>query len=152
MEMALACDVTVASENAKFGEPETSIASGVVALLLPWLTGPKLAKELLLTGNINIPSQRIYEMGLINQVVKESDLDEAGMEMAETIATNDRLSVEITKRAINRTMEIGGMREVIRCLRSRYFVRDIRERKGKEFYKLLKEKNQSSEGMAKRDH
>ena len=50
-------------------------------------------------------------MGLINQVVKESDLDEAGMGMAETIATNDRLSVEITKRAINRTMEIGGMRE-----------------------------------------
>ena len=141
MEMALACDITVASENAKFGEPETSIASGVVALLLPWLTGPKLAKELLLTGNINIPSQRIYEMGLINQVVKESDLDEAGMGMAETIATNDRLSVEITKRAINRTMEIGGMREgLLDALEADILLETSENEEGKEFYKLLKEK------------
>ena len=141
MEMALACDITVASENAKFGEPETSIASGVVALLLPWLTGPKLAKELLLTGNINIPSQRIYEMGLINQVVKESDLDEAGMGIAETIATNDRLSVEITKRAINRTMEIGGMREgLLDALEADILLETSENEEGKEFYKLLKEK------------
>ena len=141
MEMALACDITLASENAKFGEPETSIASGVVALLLPWLTGPKLAKELLLTGNINIPSQRIYEMGLINQVVKESDLDEAGMEMAETIATNDRLSVEITKRAINRTMEIGGMREgLLDALEADILLETSENEEGKEFYKILKER------------
>ena len=141
MEMALACDVTLASENAKFGEPETSIASGVVAFLLPWLTGPKFAKELLLTGNINIPSQRIYEMGLINQVVKESDLDEAGMEIAETIATNDRLSVEITKRAINRTMEIGGMREgLLDALEADILLETSENEEGKEFYKLLKEK------------
>ena len=113
MEMALACDITVASEDALFGEPEVSIASGVVALILPWLTGPKLAKELLLTADIKVTSQRIYEMGLINRITASENLRDEALTMAETIAANDRLSVEITKKAINRTMEIGGMREAL---------------------------------------
>lgn len=113
MEMALACDITVASEDALFGEPEVSIASGVVALILPWLTGPKLAKELLLTADIKVSSQRIYEMGLINRITAPENLRDEALTMAETIAANDRLSVEITKKAINRTMEIGGMREAL---------------------------------------
>ena len=80
-------------------------------------------------------------MGLINQVVKESDLDEAGMEMAETIAPNDRLSVEITKRAINRSMEIGGMREgLLDALEADILLETSENEEGKEFYKLLKEK------------
>ena len=141
MEMALACDVTIAAENALFGEPEVSIASGIVAMLLPWLTGPKLAKELLLTGRINIPSQRIYEMGLINQVVKESELDKAGLEMAETIASNDRLCVEITKRAINRTLEIGGMREaLLDALEADVLYETADNDEAKAFYKVLKDK------------
>ena len=113
MEMALACDITVASEDALFGEPEVSIASGVVALILPWLTGPKLAKELLLTADIKVSSKRIYEMGLINRITASENLRDEALTMAETIAANDRLSVEITKKAINRTMEIAGMREAL---------------------------------------
>jgi enoyl-CoA hydratase len=113
MEMALACDITMASDDALFGEPEVSIASGVVALILPWLTGPKLAKELLLTADIKISSQRIYEMGLINRITAPENLRDEALTMAETIAANDRLSVEITKKAINRTMEIAGMREAL---------------------------------------
>ena len=113
MEMALACDITVASEDALFGEPEVSIASGVVALILPWLTGPKLAKELLLTADIKVSAKRIYEMGLINRITASENLRDEALTMAETIAANDRLSVEITKKAINRTMEIGGMREAL---------------------------------------
>ena len=113
MEMALACDITIASDDALFGEPEVSIASGVVALILPWLTGPKLAKELLLTADIKISSQRIYEMGLINRITAPENLRDEALTMAETIAANDRLSVEITKKAINRTMEIAGMREAL---------------------------------------
>lgn len=113
MEMALACDITVASEDALFGEPEVSIASGVVALILPWLTGPKLAKELLLTADIKVSSKRIYEMGLINRITAPENLRDEALTMAQTIAANDRLSVEITKKAINRTMEIAGMREAL---------------------------------------
>ncbi len=50
-ELSLACDITVArEESTKFGAPEVKFGSGAVALLLPWIAGPKAAKELLLTG------------------------------------------------------------------------------------------------------
>ncbi|HKX59829.1 MAG TPA: enoyl-CoA hydratase/isomerase family protein, partial [Steroidobacteraceae bacterium] len=46
MELALACDLTVAADDCRFGEPEVKFGSGIVALLLPWLAGPKAAKYL----------------------------------------------------------------------------------------------------------
>ena len=51
MELALACDLTIAAEDCCFGAPEVRFGSGIVALLLPWLVGPKQAKRLLLTGD-----------------------------------------------------------------------------------------------------
>jgi enoyl-CoA hydratase len=51
LELAMACDMTLAAEGAFFGEPEPKFGSGIVALLLPWITGPKQAKEMLLFGN-----------------------------------------------------------------------------------------------------
>ena len=50
-ELSLACDVTVAAQSTQFGAPEVKFGSGAVALLLPWVAGPKAAKELLLTGD-----------------------------------------------------------------------------------------------------
>src|SRR4030095_17270178 len=50
MELALACDLTIASDDCRFGEPEVKFGSGIVALLLPWLARPKGAQVLLLTG------------------------------------------------------------------------------------------------------
>ena len=138
MEMALACDITVASEDALFGEPEVSIASGVVALILPWLTGPKLAKELLLTADIKVSSKRIYEMGLINRITAPENLRDEALTMAQTIAANDRLSVEITKKAINRTMEIAGMREaLLDGLEADVLVETSQSDEAKQFNKIL---------------
>ena len=62
-EMALSCDITIAAEGTRFGEPEVRFGSGIVALLLPWMTTPKLAKELLLTGNDQIDAQRALAHG-----------------------------------------------------------------------------------------
>ena len=52
-------------------------------------------------------------MGLINRVVDLEDLESTGIEFAETIAANDMMSVAITKKAINKTMEISGMRSAL---------------------------------------
>ena len=52
-------------------------------------------------------------MGLINRVVEKEDLESKGMEFAETIAANDMMSVAITKKAINKTLEISGMRTAL---------------------------------------
>ena len=50
LEIALSCDLTVAGEDAVFGEPELKFGAGIVTMLLPWMTGPKQAKSIILTG------------------------------------------------------------------------------------------------------
>jgi len=112
-ELALACDLTVASEDFKLGEPDLRFGAGVVVLLLPWLTGPKQAKEMYFLGEDRIPAQRCFEMGLINRVVPEGEHLEAALQMARKIAVIDTFSVALTKRAINRTYEIMGMGEAL---------------------------------------
>jgi enoyl-CoA hydratase len=75
-ELAMACDILVAAENARFGQPEVSL--GILpgyggTQRLPRLIGRNLAKELVLTGEM-IPAQRAYEIGLVNRVVPQADL------------------------------------------------------------------------------
>ena len=112
-ELALACDITVASEGFKLGEPDLRFGAGIVALLLPWLTGPKQAKEMYFVGDDRIPAQRCLEMGLINRVVPEGEHLDVAIEMAQKIAVIDTFSMSVTKRAINRTYEIMGMAEAL---------------------------------------
>ena len=70
-ELALACDVTIAAENTRFGEPEVRFGTGIVAMLLPWVTGPKQAKELLLTGEDQLNAKDAFRMGIINRIVPD---------------------------------------------------------------------------------
>jgi enoyl-CoA hydratase len=111
MEVMMACDLAVASEDAVMGEPEVRFGSGIVAMLAPYVTGPKQAKELLLTGNDRIPAQRCYDMGLINRVVPEDEALDAALALAKQITSASAPSVRNTKRAINRTYELARMRE-----------------------------------------
>jgi enoyl-CoA hydratase len=111
LELAIACDLTVASEDAVFGEPEVRFGSGIVALIVPWIVGPKFAKEMLLTGNDRIPAARVFQMGLINEVVPAGQHLTHALKLAEDIACSAPLSVELTKRAINRSLDLRGMRE-----------------------------------------
>ncbi|WP_089938690.1 enoyl-CoA hydratase/isomerase family protein [Candidatus Entotheonella palauensis] len=113
LELALACDMTVAAEDTRLGEPEPKFGSGVVALLLPWMTGPKLAKELLLSGNDRFTAHRAYEMGLVNQVTAEGEHVSAALALANNAALLDRLAVTLTKQAIHRSYEIMGMRQAL---------------------------------------
>ena len=117
-KLALACDVTIASEDAMFGEPELRFGAGIVCLILPWLTGPKQAKELIFTGNDRVPAERALAMGLVNQVScpKGGALD-AAMDMARQIAVMDEHAIALSKAAINRTYEIMGLREAMRSPR-----------------------------------
>lgn len=112
-ELALACDITVAAEGTYFGEPEVRFGSGIVALLLPWITGPKQAKELLLTGNDRVTAERALELGIINRLVPEGEALRVAMAIARDIASAAPASVEMTKRAINRSYEIMGMRQAL---------------------------------------
>jgi enoyl-CoA hydratase len=112
-ELALACDLTVAAEGTRFGEPEVRFGSSIVAMLLPWFVGPKAAKELLLTGDDRIDAARALRLGIVNHVVPAGrELDKA-MELARDLAAAAPLSVELTKRALNRTYEMMNMRQAL---------------------------------------
>lgn len=114
MEMAVACDITIAAADCRFGEPEVKFGSGPVAMILPYVCGPKRAKEILLTGNDRITPEQAEAWGLINRVVKPKNLLRRARELALEIALNDQLSVRITKQAINKTYEFGKMRNALK--------------------------------------
>jgi enoyl-CoA hydratase len=112
-ELMLACDVTVASDTALFGEPEVRFGSGIVAMLLPWVTGPKAAKELLLSGQDRLSAARARELGIVNHVVPEPEVLAKAEAIARDFVAAASDSVRLTKQAINRSYEIMGFRQAL---------------------------------------
>jgi enoyl-CoA hydratase len=113
MELLMACDLAVASETTLFGEPEVRFGSGIVAMLAPYVIGPKQAKELLLTGNDTVTAQRCYEMGILNRVTADGDEMNVAMALANQIAGAAPRSVQMTKTAIHRGYELAHMRTAL---------------------------------------
>jgi enoyl-CoA hydratase len=112
-ELALACDMTIASEDAFFGEPELKFGAGIVAMILPWLVGPKIAKEIILMGEDRIPAARARELGMVNRVVPADKLDATALAIANHLAAIDPNLVRESKRAINRAYEARNMLEAL---------------------------------------
>ncbi|MGP0094116.1 MAG: enoyl-CoA hydratase/isomerase family protein [Xanthobacteraceae bacterium] len=112
-ELALACDITIASQDAFFGEPELKFGAGIVAMILPWVVGPKIAKEIILLGEDRIPATRARDIGMVNRVVAAEELEGAALAIAEHIAAIDPNLVKETKRAINRAFEARHMLEAL---------------------------------------
>jgi enoyl-CoA hydratase/carnithine racemase len=108
-ELALACDLTIAADDAFFGEPELKFGAGIVVMILPWLVGPKIAKEIILLGEDRVPAARAKEIGIVNRIVPTGELEARALAMARHIATIDASLVKRTKQAINRVVEAQGM-------------------------------------------
>ena len=140
LELAVACDITIAAEDCRFGEPEVKFGSGIVALLLPWLAGPKAAKYLLLTGEDRATAAEMLAMGLVNRVVPAADLLEEGLALAERIAANDLQAVRLTKKAINRSLDIAGMRQaLLAALETDIVIESNETAESREFNETLKQ-------------
>lgn len=112
-ELALACDITVAAEGTMFGEPEVRFGTGIVAMLLPWVTGPKQAKEMLLTGEDRVSAEDALRIGIINCIVPQDEALGKAQSMAHKMVRSAAVSVQLTKQAINRSYEIMGMRQAL---------------------------------------
>jgi enoyl-CoA hydratase len=112
-ELALICDITIAAEDAIFGEPELKFGAGIVVMILPWLIGPKRAKEIILTGLDRIPAVEAARIGLINRVVPGNQLESAAVALARHIAVIDPNLVQRTKQAINQCFETMGLVEAL---------------------------------------
>jgi enoyl-CoA hydratase/carnithine racemase len=113
LELALACDITIAARGCHLGEPEVKFGSGIVALLLPFLCGPKRAKELLLSGNDRVTAEQAEAWGLVNRVCDADWLVHEARALAREIARNDPLAVRLTKQAVNTLYEIPRMRDAL---------------------------------------
>ena len=112
-ELALSCDITIASEGTRFGEPERRFGAGIVVMVMPWLTGAKKAKQWLLTGDDRIDAREAMQWGMINEVVPEGEHLQAALAMARQIALMDPQAVQLTKQAINRSLDLMGMRDAL---------------------------------------
>ena len=108
-EMALACDIAVCSSGALFGEPELKFGAGIVTLLLPWVVGPKAAKDIILTGDDAIGAERALALGIVSRVVPEGEHLSAALRIARQMAVIDPDLVRDTKKALNRSYEIQGL-------------------------------------------
>ena len=99
LEIAMACDIIVAADHAKFGLTEVKVgflATSGGLIRLPKLIPSKIAMEMCLTGKL-IPASRAYEVGLVNHVVPADQVMEKAMELAQIIAANAPISLKLTK-------------------------------------------------------
>ena len=113
-ELALACDIAVAAEDAFFGEPELKFGAGIVTMLLPWMVGPKQAKEIILLGRDDIDAVTALRLGLVNRVVPAGTHVSTALRIAANIAAIDPALVRDTKVAINSSYEARGMRAALK--------------------------------------
>jgi enoyl-CoA hydratase len=109
LEIALCCDIRIASSTARFGLPELKIGAIPAAggtQRLPRLVGEGIAKELILTGDL-IGADEALAIRLVNKVVTPNELMPAAFAMAEKIAACAPLAVLFAKRSINLGMQVG---------------------------------------------
>jgi enoyl-CoA hydratase len=108
-ELAMACDIRIASEQAKFGQPEVRLgilpgAGGTQRL--PRLVGVAKAKELIFSGEI-IDAAVAERIGLVNRVVPHAKLMESAMELANKIMRQGPVAIQLAKAAINTGVNFG---------------------------------------------
>ncbi len=101
-ELALACDIRIAADEARIGSPEAKVTSSVTGgalRLVQDLIGPAKARELLFTGE-TIDGREAARIGLVNKSVPLEDLMPAALEMALTIAANSAFSIKMIKKGL----------------------------------------------------
>lgn len=107
-ELAMACDIRIASEKAKFAQPEVGL--GITpgfggTQRLPRIVGDAIAKEMIYTGKI-VKADEALRIGLINKIVAPEVLMEEAMKMAQMISVNAPIAVRLCKDAINRGTQV----------------------------------------------
>jgi enoyl-CoA hydratase len=108
-ELAMACSIRLASENARFGQPEVKL--GIIpgfggSQRLPRLVGKGLALQVLLTGEM-ISAQEAYRIGLVNEVVAPAELLPRAEAIAQKIIANAPLAVQYAMEAVHKGMEMS---------------------------------------------
>ncbi|CAH2031923.1 enoyl-CoA hydratase-related protein [Trichlorobacter ammonificans] len=107
-ELAMSCDIRIAAETARFGQPEVNI--GILpgfggSQRLPRLVGKGRALEMILTGDM-IDAQEAYRIGLVNRVVPAAELMATARELARKLAAKSPLALRLCKEAVMNGVEM----------------------------------------------
>lgn len=107
-ELAMACDIRLASEKAKFGQPEVNL--GIIpgyggTQRLPRLVGRGKAMQMILTGEI-IDAQKALSIGLVEEVYPPEELMAKALEMATVIASKGPIAIQLAKESVNRGLDV----------------------------------------------
>jgi len=111
-ELVMLCDLTIAADNAVFGEPEVRFSSVGPALVMPMIIGYKKARELLYFGD-TIDAGAALSLGMINRIVPLSELREASLRYAKRLSLISPEALYAAKRAINRGADAAGFRTAL---------------------------------------
>jgi enoyl-CoA hydratase len=108
--LAWVCDLIVASDDAFFADPVVRMGiPGVEYFAHPWALGPRLAKEMLFTGD-RITAERAQAAGMVSRVVSRADLEATALDLAARIAAMPAFGLALAKRAVNQCEDLMGMR------------------------------------------
>jgi enoyl-CoA hydratase len=140
-ELTLMCDLTIAGDDAKFGEPEVRFSHLGPLMVMPWFIGLKRARELLFFGDM-IDAKTALQFGMINRVVPAAELREATMKYAKRLSLISPEALRWGKRVINRGAEIAGFRAALEAgVDSFVSLYATQTDVGKEFGRIVAEKN-----------
>jgi len=125
-EITMVCDMAIASENARFAQPEGKIGAWppLAAVRLPSIIGKQKALEIMLTGE-PIDAKEAERVGLVNKVVPPEQLKDAVIEMAKKIMRVAPLSAELIKTTVNKKIE--DMDSIIDATAMLFSSEDLRE-------------------------
>jgi enoyl-CoA hydratase/carnithine racemase len=111
-ELAMFCDLTIAADDAMFGEPEILFSQVGPAVLMPFIVGHKRARELIYLGD-RIDAKRAQEIGMVNRVVPAAKLAAATVKYAKRLALIAPEALAAAKLAVNRGLDIAGLRDAL---------------------------------------
>src|ERR1700729_315903 len=111
-ELVMLCDLTIAADNATFGEPEGRFSSVGPAIVMPMIIGYKKARELLYFGD-QIDAQTALDIGMINRIVPLAELREASLAYAKRLSQISPEALYSTERAVNRVADAAGFRTAL---------------------------------------
>jgi enoyl-CoA hydratase/carnithine racemase len=111
-ELVMLCDLTIAADNATFGEPEVRFSSVGPAIVMPMIIGYKKARELLYFGD-QIDARTALELGMVNRIVPLAELRAASVAYAKRLSLISPEALYATKRAVNRVADAAGFRSAL---------------------------------------
>lgn len=111
-QLAMFCDLIIAADTARFGEPEVRLGYAGPAFIMPWIAGFRRAREFIYMGD-QLSAQEALECGIVNRVVAADQLEAATLAYAKRLSLIGPEVLIRTKLALKRGLEAAGFRNAI---------------------------------------